>query len=368
MQKAEEHSQKKNLQWMRQKIANKKQLVTETEEKINRLKAENKGLYNLELDLINKILQLEKKVGEIAQNKNSMASNITKLKDEIAYINQKAESQQKLKNKIIANNEKKNLILSREVYNIKSQISHISTKLRTYYFNIYLSDSKELKNEQIMNKIIAQYTEQFNKNKLIYSLEAFYNILDTRYTEKMASTSGKIQEMEMKNSQIKNLNHETQNKFFAAFERFKHSMLTEPLFADLWEKIKEKIKNSNSSNSTNFFASLYASGCFTMKNNDLEDYLGALDYRLRSTEALGGVQNTSASIENFTQFLNNYFINDDASASVIKKTVNQCNCEIEEEVKQAKNKLDSDKVFIKVIEKQIENSYRLKMQNKQIRQ
>ena len=89
MKKSDDFSQKLNINLLKNEIEKRKIQSIETEERINKIKIENKNLYSLEFELINKILQYEKKMGEIAHNRNNVSSNISKLKDENLLIQEK---------------------------------------------------------------------------------------------------------------------------------------------------------------------------------------------------------------------------------------------------------------------------------------
>jgi len=128
MKAADDYSLKLNLKLMNIKICSRKRLSCEIDNRINQFKVENKTLYNLELDLINKILQFEKKVGELAQNKNCIASNSSKIRDEIPLIFNKIQIYRNIVTKIITNNEKKNIFLNRILY----QVKNVNLKLSEY--------------------------------------------------------------------------------------------------------------------------------------------------------------------------------------------------------------------------------------------
>lgn len=138
MKAADDFSLNLNLKMMANKINSKKRISLEIDNRINQFKVENKSLYNLELDLINQILQFEKKVGELAQNKNSIVSNITKTRDQIPIICNKIESFRFIINKIITNNEKKNIALNRILFQIKNLNQNLSEILdiRESFFSL----------------------------------------------------------------------------------------------------------------------------------------------------------------------------------------------------------------------------------------
>jgi len=130
MKTADDFSLKFNLKLMNNKINKRKRLSSELDNRINQFKLENKNLYNLELDLISQILQFEKKVGELAQNRNSIVLNISKIKDEIFLISNKIESFRFILSRIIMNNEKKNFALNRKLYQIKNLNLQITDSLK----------------------------------------------------------------------------------------------------------------------------------------------------------------------------------------------------------------------------------------------
>jgi len=336
MKQADNYSEKLNIKLMNNKINEFKKNSNDIENRIIEFKLENKNLYNLELEIINQILQLEKKVGEIAQNKNSISSNISLTKDAVSMLSNKMKNCKSAIDNIIINNEKKNVSLNRKLYQIKQENRKVSELL------VNLSEKfKFVQNcSSIDQKILCCLNLMNNQLNFDY-INNFLSKIDIKYLFERDKLKRLNSDIDEKIINLEHSNYSLKNQIGNVFSSLKTILINGSS-----SRIRENYMKDKSYN-------------FSFVNNNFSNSIN---------ENLLIVENKQLSSQNFLGIFNSQKYKESKTDLISLEYVYKDHINLlEEEHEKIKKELKSEKINSKIILKQIENLMKRNLNEKKIK-